>query len=120
MPCNCGTDAETKLVYACSGAANTGMLADQVMRSLNRDGVADSSCLAGMGAGLSGFIESARSATLNIVLDGCKVGCGAKVFEKDSIAFKHFIMTDYGVVKGQTPITGEIIEAVAKRIAGEL
>ncbi len=117
MPCNCGSDKETNLIYACSGAANTGLLADQVMRTLNRDKVGDSTCLAAMGADLSGFIQSARNATRNIVLDGCKVSCGKKIFEKNGLPFRHFIMTDYDVEKGKTAITGELIEAVAERIA---
>jgi uncharacterized metal-binding protein len=118
--CTCGGDCETKLIFACSGAANTGLLADQVMRKLNRDGLASSTCLAAMGADLSGFLESARNATKNIVLDGCKVSCGAKIFEKNGIPFKHCVMTDYGVEKGKTAITGELIEEVAERIAGEI
>jgi len=116
--CSCGADAKTILIYACSGAANTGLLADQVMRALNREEAGNSSCLAAMGADLSGFLESARSATMNIVLDGCKVACGAKIFEKAGIAFEHYVMTDYDVEKGKTPITGDLIEAVAQRVEG--
>ncbi|MFA5852416.1 MAG: putative zinc-binding protein [Spirochaetales bacterium] len=112
--------SETNLVYACSGAANTGLLADQVMRALNRDGVADSTCLAAMGADLSGFLESARSATRNIVIDGCKVACGKRVFEKNGIAFQHYVMTDFGVEKGTTKITGDLIESVTAKIAQRL
>jgi len=119
MPCNCGSDKESNLIYACSGAANTGLLADQVMRTLNRDGVGDSTCLAAMGADLSGFIMSAKNATRNIVLDGCKVSCGKKIFEKNGLPFRHFIMTDYDVEKGKTAISGELIEAVAERIGAE-
>lgn len=118
--CSCGGDCETNLIYACSGAANTGLLADQVMRSLNREKVGDSTCLAAMGADLSGFLQSARSATRNVVLDGCKVSCGAKIFEKNGIPFSHFIMTDFDVEKGKTAITGDLIEAVAERIAGKM
>ncbi len=81
MACNCGGDRETNLFFACSGAANTGLLANQIMRKLNRDGVGDSTCLAAVGADLSGFIESARSASRNVVLDGCPVGCGKRIFE---------------------------------------
>jgi uncharacterized metal-binding protein len=114
--CSCGGNGETNLVYACSGAANTGLLADQVMRTLNRDGVGNSTCLAAMGADLSGFLQSARSATRNIVLDGCKVACGKKIFEKNGLPFSHYVMTDYGVEKGKTAITGELIEDVAQRI----
>ena len=54
------------------------LLADQVMRALNREGAADSSCLAAMGADISGFLESARNATKNVVIDGCKVSCGKR------------------------------------------
>ncbi len=115
--CNCGSGTETNLVYACSGAANTGLLADQVMRKLNRECGYSSTCLAAMGADLSGFVQSAQNPTRNIVLDGCKVACGAKIFQKNGIAFQHYVMTDYGVEKGKTPITGEIIEDVAARIA---
>ncbi|NLJ10816.1 MAG: hypothetical protein GX438_10820 [Treponema sp.] len=118
--CSCGGDCETNLIYACSGAANTGLLADQVMRALNRDGVGASTCLAAMGADLSGFIQSAQSATRNIVLDGCKVSCGAKIFQKNGIAYQHYIMIDYGVEKGKTPITGDLIETVAEQIAAKI
>ena len=48
--CSCGGDATTKLIYACAGAANTGYLADQVARKLNRDGSGDMTCLAAVGA----------------------------------------------------------------------
>lgn len=118
--CTCGGNCETNLIYACSGAANTGLLADQVMRTLNRDKVGDSTCLAAVGADLSGFLQSARNATRNIVLDGCKVSCGKKTFEKNGIPYQHYIMTDYDVEKGKTPITGELIEAVAARIAEQV
>ena len=89
--CDCGGDNETNLIYACSGAANTGLLADQVMRVLVRDKVGAGTCLAAMGAGLSGFLQSARAATRNIVLDGCPVACGAKIFEKNAIPFQHYV-----------------------------
>jgi uncharacterized metal-binding protein len=114
--CSCGGDCGVKLLYACSGMANTGMLADQVWRKLVRDGRGSGTCLAAIGAGLSGFIESARNADRNIVLDGCKVACGSKIFEKEGLPCEHYVMTDYGVEKGKTPITGDVIETVASRI----
>jgi uncharacterized metal-binding protein len=118
--CSCGGDTEMKLIYACSGMANTGMLADQAWRKLVRDGAGSGTCLAAIGAGISGYIQSAQNATRNIVLDGCKVACGAKIFEKAGIPFEHYVMTDYGVEKGKTAITGEIIESVADQIAAKI
>lgn len=114
--CSCGGNCETKLLYACSGMANTGMLSDQVWRKLVRDGNGSGTCLAGIGAGLPGFLQSAQAASRNIVLDGCPVACGAKMFEKAGIAIEHYVMTDFDVEKGKTAITGDIIESVAGRV----
>lgn len=116
--CGCGSDQETNLVYSCSGAANTGFLADQVMRALVRDKTASGACLAAVGADLSGFVESARNATRNFVIDGCPVACGRRIFEKKGLPCAHYVMTDFGVEKGKTAITGEVIEEVAAKVAG--
>lgn len=115
--CCCGSDEKVNLIYSCSGAANTGLLADQVMRALNKKGVGNSTCMTAMGADLSGFVKSAQEASKNIVLDGCKVSCGRKVFERHGIACEQYIMTNFGVEKGKTPITEELIETVAQQIA---
>jgi len=93
------------------------MRADQVWRKLAREDGGSGTCLAAVGAGLPGFLQSARAATRNIVLDGCKVACGAKIFENAGIPFEHYVMTDYGVEKGKTAITGEVIDSVAERVA---
>ena len=121
--CCCGTGAPVKLLYACSGAANTGYLADNVARALAGRGVGKMTCLAAVGAGLSGFVESARSAGDNIVIDGCPVACGQKVFESLGIPIRHFMTTDYGVEKGKTEITRDLIDrtvgTLAREVAGE-
>jgi uncharacterized metal-binding protein len=90
------------------------------MRALSRNKVGASTCLAAMGADLSGFLQSAREATRNIVLDGCKVSCGKRIFEKNGIPCRQYIMTDFGVEKGKTPITGDLIEDVAEKIAKDI
>jgi uncharacterized membrane protein YraQ (UPF0718 family) len=59
------------LLYACPGAANTGFLSDQVARTIMKDGCGKMTCLAAMGARLSGFIESAKTAAKHFVIDGC-------------------------------------------------
>ena len=116
MACNCGGNGETNLLYACSGAANTGSLADQVMRKLMRDKAGAGTCLAAVGADLSGFVQSAREATRNVVIDGCPVACGKKIFESKKLPYVHVVMTDFGVEKGKTAITGELIEEVAVKV----
>ncbi len=118
--CSCGSDAATKLLYACAGAANTGYLADQVARKLNREGAGDMTCLAAIGADLSGFLESAKSADKNIVIDGCPVACGKKMFEAKGLTFTHFVATDFGVEKKKTVITQEVIDRVSAEIRGRI
>jgi uncharacterized metal-binding protein len=118
--CSCGGDCSSALIYSCSGAANTGLLADQTMRALNKEKAGNSSCLAAIGAGLSGFLESAKASGCSIVLDGCKVACGKTIFEKNGLPFRHFIMTDFGVEKGKTAITEEIIAATTRKVVEEL
>lgn len=115
--CSCsGNDAEkVRLVYACSGAADVGQIADLVARQLSREKWGGMSCLSGIGADLSGFIESAREAD-NIVIDGCPVSCGKKMFEKNTLPHTEFVLTQHGLVKGSTPATPEIVQKMVETI----
>jgi len=121
--CCCGGDGKARLIYACSGAANTGFLADAVARRLAKLGIGNMTCLAAMGAGLSGFLESAKSAGENLVIDGCPVACGKRIFNHLGIPCRQLRMTDYGVEKGRTEITPDLIGkttfAITEELAGE-
>ena len=117
--CGCG-DEKLVLITACSGAANTGLLADHVARALRTAKAGSMTCLAALGADVSGYVESARRADRNVVIDGCPVGCGAKVYAKLGIPCEQFVMTEYGAEKGKTEITAELIKAVADRVAAKL
>lgn len=89
--CDCGSKS-LKLIYACSGVANTGNAADKTARKLAQEGFGKMNCIVGLGADLSGFIESAKSADENIIIDGCPVACGKKIFEKHGILnYTHFL-----------------------------
>ena len=113
----CGSDAPVKLLYACSGAANAGYLADNAARRLAKLGIGKMTCLAAMGGGLSGFLESAKAVGRNLVIDGCSAACGKKIFDSLGIPFNHFVMTDYSVEKGKTEITPELIAKTAVSLA---
>lgn len=96
----CCSDSSPLLITACSGRSNVGQIANHVMVEMDRMGAAASLCLAGVGAGLSGFVESARAGKV-ILVDGCPVGCGKKIFEKHSAQPEHyFVITELGVEKG--------------------
>ncbi|MDC7222533.1 MAG: putative zinc-binding protein [Spirochaetales bacterium] len=116
MSCCCGGDEKVRLSYSCSGSANTGYLADRVWRKLKGSGLIQGTCLAAVGADLSGFIVSAQGSEENIVFDGCPVSCGKKIFEAKGLPCTQYIMTDYAVEKGKTEIT----EAIVDRICDEI
>lgn len=115
MSCGCSCGSK-RLIYACSGAANTGLLADQVARRLTLMGQGKMTCLAGVGAALDGFVKAAAHAEQNLVIDGCPVACGRKIFERYSIPCTSVVLTDFGVEKGATLIDASVIERVANEV----
>ena len=96
----CCGDSAPLLIAACSGRSNVGQIANRVMVEMDKMGIAASLCLAGGGAGLSGFVESARAGKI-ILVDGCPVGCGKKILENNSAQPEwYFVVTELGVQKG--------------------
>jgi uncharacterized metal-binding protein len=120
MSCDCMSNAPVKLIYACSGVANTGFLADRTARGLMQIGLGKMTCLAAMGADHSGFVESAKAADENIVIDGCPIACGKRIFENKGIPFTHLKTTDFGVEKGKTKIDDELVRDVQRQMASKL
>ena len=111
----CGSNGKSRLLYACSGAADVGQIADLTARQLAKEKFGAMSCLSGIGAGLSGFLDSAKEAE-NIVIDGCPVSCGKKMFEQHGLPFMEFVITQQGVIKGSTPATPEVVERMAEAL----
>ncbi len=73
-------------------------------------------CLVSMGANQPKFLQAAGHAQKNIVIDGCPIACGEKIFETLGIPLEHFATPDFGVEKKKTPITEELITTVAAAI----
>lgn len=119
MSCGCSSGPK-KLLYACSGAANTGLLADQVARRLSLMGEGKMTCLAGVGAGLEGFLKSASTAEANVVIDGCPTACGRKAFERLDLPCIPLDLTRFGVQKGVTVIDEQVIDRVCREVAASL
>lgn len=106
----------TKLLYSCSGSADVGKLADLVTRKLRDDGYARMTCLAGIGADISGFVVSARGADENITVDGCPQACARKSLERIGVAPLSIVLSDMGYEKGKTPVTDELVRTDRKSV----
>ena len=114
----CGSDKKkTVLFYACSGGANVAEIADKAARELMFAGQGTMFCLAGLGAGIQGMIQTARDADVNLVVDGCPMDCAKKVFEKAGVTnFAYVKVTDLGIekVKGIRCTDEQVAKVVAK------
>lgn len=102
--CGCGksdnTNQKKVLLYACSGGANVAEASDMACRQLMSEGAGSMFCLAGLGAGIDTMIQQAKSADLNIVIDGCPMDCAKKIFDKLELSnVKTIRATDLGLEK---------------------
>lgn len=116
--CSCGNDKKkTVLIYACSGGANVAEISDKAARQLMFEGRGTMFCLAGLGAGIQGMIQTAKDADVNLVIDGCPMDCAKKVFEKAGITnYACLKVTDLGIekTKGVRAADEQVAQVVAK------
>jgi uncharacterized metal-binding protein len=109
----CGCGGSSHLVFSCSGAADTGELADRGARGIARDGAAQMACLAGLGGQVSGIMASARAAAAILVVDGCPLDCGRRALELAGCrCIAHLRLSDIGFPKGHSPVNDESVARV--------
>ena len=63
------------LVYAYSGSSNVAQLANAIAVRLDRAGLAEMSCIAGVGGGVKPLVHKAKSVGRVVAVDGCPLGC---------------------------------------------
>jgi len=110
-----------RLIFACSGAADVGELADQAARKLARDGFGKMFCTAGIGGGIPGIVQATKSAGKIVAVDGCGLDCVKLLLEKAGFTnVEHVCLADYGFIKGQTLINEETMGKVADLVREKL
>ena len=115
--CLCGNGEY--VVISCSGACDLGQISDLVARKLRDNHIRKMNCLAAVAADVKPTIEMFKEANL-LLIDGCAVDCGKKILDKAGINnYKYLRMTDLGYVKGQTPVSKEVIDTVYEKITVE-
>lgn len=108
------------LLFACSGCSNAGQLANDLAVELNRRGIAEMSCLAGVGAGKPHFLKQLAEREVWII-DGCAIECSLGVFAQlREHVDVHIRLRDLGIRKNASPPTGpmfdKLIEAVLRHV----
>ena len=116
----CGQDSccsgGPMLIFACSGAADVGQIADQAARKLSRDGAGRMFCMTGIGGRVSGIMKTTESASKILAIDGCQLNCAENTLEQAGFnEFRHLQVADTGLEKGKSPATEENIAKVVNR-----
>lgn len=109
--CKCG--GAPKLIFACSGAADVGEVADRAARQLTRAGVGRMYCLAGIGGRIADILHTTSDARSILAIDGCPAACASMSLKQAGFSgFAQLQLADQGLAKGASPATPENIQRV--------
>jgi uncharacterized metal-binding protein len=102
MAADCCQPQVNTMILTCSGGSNVGQLSNQAAVELTQEGFGKLSCLAGVDAHLSGFVQSARDIDNLVVIDGCEVGCAKGVLEQAEVPLRgYLVITGLGIEKNK-------------------
>lgn len=99
------------MLLACSGGSNVGQLSNRAAVELTQEGFGKMFCLAGIGGGISGFVQSAKDAPTIVAIDGCPIGCAKKILANNGIEnAKYLLLTELGIEKDKNldPLPNEL------------
>ena len=90
------------IVYSCSGCSSAAQMANYLAVQLDRKGVAEMSCIVGVGGNVKKLVQTAHSGRKIIVIDGCPLACAKACLSNHSIKPDVDIeLTSLGVAKRQ-------------------
>lgn len=88
------------LVYSCSGCSNVAQLANHIAVRLDREGLAEMSCIAGVGGDVPSLVRDATSGRPVVVIDGCPLACCERVLAAKDVKPDHVVrLHEYGLKK---------------------
>ncbi len=88
------------LVYSCSGCSSAAQLANQLALRLDRLGVAEMSCVAGLGGDVAPLVKLARRGRPLVALDGCPLHCVRGCMARHAVEpAVHVTLTELGIAK---------------------
>lgn len=118
---DCAKTVASTLIFACSGAADVGAVADRAARRLTREGHGKMFCLAGVGGRVPAIIERTSNADTILAIDGCELDCVKECVEHAGFeCTEHIRLSDLGMEKGKTAVSDENVERVVVCAAAKL
>lgn len=118
MSADCCASTVPTMILACAGGSNVGQLSNQAAVELTQEGFGKLFCLAGIGAHLSGFVQSSRDIPQLVVIDGCEVACAKKVLEEAEVPVRgYLVITEMGIEKNKDlNLNGVEVEKVKQAV----
>jgi len=88
------------IVYGCSGCSSAAQLANHLALRLDRAGVAQMSCIAGVGGDVAPLVRVARSGRPVVAIDGCQLHCARACLARQGVEpALHVALSELGVAK---------------------
>ncbi len=109
-----------RVIFPCSGAADTGEIRDRVARRLARGGLGRMYCLAGVGGHVSFILDNMKAVGEIWAIDGCQEDCAKHTLELAGFTVtKHLRVTEHGFEKGKSPASDENIAAMLAKVQAQ-
>ncbi|WP_077617079.1 putative zinc-binding protein [Bacillus sinesaloumensis] len=90
------------IVYSCSGCSSAAQTANTIAIRMDREHVAEMSCIAGVGGDVKPLVKTAKSGRDIIAIDGCPLACSKHILARHNLEAKHhFDLTNFNVPKKQ-------------------
>ena len=113
---SCECSGGPKLIFACSGAADVGAIADQAARKMTKEGIGKMFCTAGIGGRVSGIMKTTESADKILAIDGCPLNCVKNSLQQAGFnKYEHLQLADLGMEKCSSPVTEENVSKVVAK-----
>lgn len=113
---------QKELVYSCSGCSSAAQTANAVAVRLDRTGIAEMSCIAGLGGDVLPLVLVAKSGRKIIVIDGCPLQCARHCLKRHGLApDQHYDLSTFGIKKIQHgDVQAEQVEEVFQLLKSEI
>ena len=100
MKLNKNSYKKLPIVYSCSGCSNVAQMANKIAVKLDREKIAEMSCIAGVGGHVKSLVKKAQSGKPIIIIDGCPLRCAKKCLNNVGVeAEMNIVLTDDDLAK---------------------
>lgn len=90
----------TPIIYSCSGCSSAAQCANYIAVKIDRQKIAEMSCIAGVGGDVTSLVNVAKSGREIITIDGCHLKCCQACLKRHDVQpTEAFVLSDFKVRK---------------------